>query len=175
MPKLITHSHKLVECSGLVEEFVAQVSALGDKLAVLLVQLPPKLDFNEAVATEFFRFLRCRTNAEIACEPRHASWFRSEVDTLLEQLAIARVGADPAICEAAAQPGNWSRLRYWRLHGSPVMYRSSYLDRINDYARRLKREVSAGRQVWCVFDNTASSAGTGDALALVQATSTEEE
>lgn len=174
MPKLITHGHKLADCSQLVDEFVNQASALGDKLAVLLVQLPPKLEFDEAVAREFFRFLRCRTTAEIACEPRNASWFGRQADTLLEQLTIARVAADPAICEAAAHPGNWSRLSYWRLHGSPVMYRSSYLDRINDYATQLRKEISAGRQVWCIFDNTASAAGTGDALALAQARWTKE-
>jgi uncharacterized protein YecE (DUF72 family) len=173
MPKLITHSHKLADCSGLLDEFISQVSVLGEKLAVLLVQLPPKLDFNEAVAREFFGSLRCRTNAEIVCEPRHASWFRGEADTLLEQLTIARVAADPAICEAAGRPSNWSCLSYWRLHGSPVLYRSSYLDRIGSYAERLKSEISAGRQVWCIFDNTASSAGAGDALALAHATCAE--
>jgi uncharacterized protein YecE (DUF72 family) len=175
MPKFITHGQKLIGCSSLVEEFLAQASTLSEKLAVLLVQLPPKLDFNEAVATEFFRYLQGRTGAEIACEPRHSSWFTREAGTLLEHLAVARVGADPAICEPAAHPGKWGRLSYWRLHGSPVMYRSSYLDRVEDYATQLGNEISADRQVWCIFDNTASSAATGDALALTQLTSTQEE
>jgi uncharacterized protein YecE (DUF72 family) len=173
MPKLITHSRKLGDCSDLVDEFLAQSNLLDTKLAVLLVQLPPKLSLDEVVATNFFALLRSRTGAQIACEPRHISWFTSEADTLLERLAIARVGADPAICEAAAQPGNWTSLRYWRLHGSPVIYRSSYHDRISDYARQVENEVSAARQVWCIFDNTASGAGTGDALELARATSRE--
>jgi uncharacterized protein YecE (DUF72 family) len=169
MPKAITHGRKLADCSELVDDFVKQAAVLGEKLAVLLVQLPPKLNFDESVAREFFGFLRCRTNAEIACEPRHASWFTTEADMFLEELTIARVAADPAICEAAARPSSWSRLSYWRLHGSPIMYRSSYLDRVESYAQRLQKESSVGRQVWCIFDNTASSAGTGDALALAQA------
>lgn len=172
LPKLITHTHKLDGCSELVAEFVEQAGALGDKLAVLLVQLPPKLDFDKTVAAAFFGSLRSRTNVGLVCEPRHASWFTGEVDVLLEHFQIARVAADPAICEAAKQPGGWNGIRYWRLHGSPVIYRSSYRDRIDEFADRLMQEVSADGQVWCIFDNTASSAGAADALALTQAIST---
>jgi uncharacterized protein YecE (DUF72 family) len=47
------------------------------------------------------------------------------------------------------------------------MYRSSYdPDRLATYARRIREERAAGRAVWCMFDNTAASAATGDALAL---------
>lgn len=49
------------------------------------------------------------------------------------------------------------------------MYRSSYADRIGHYAQALRDELEAGREAWCIFDNTASSAATGDALALAEA------
>jgi uncharacterized protein YecE (DUF72 family) len=49
-----------------------------------------------------------------------------------------------------------------------VIYRSSYADRVQDYAQRLKADDALG-EVWCIFDNTASSAGAGDALALISA------
>lgn len=168
LPKLITHQHKLVGCSEHIDGFLSQASQLRDKLAVLLVQLPPKLAFDEAVAADFFSALAPGTSADIACEPRHLSWFTPEADTLLERLRVARVAADPAICEAAAWPGGWTGLNYWRLHGTPVIYRSSYHDRIDVYRSRLQNAAAAS--VWCIFDNTASSAGAGDALALMQAT-----
>jgi uncharacterized protein YecE (DUF72 family) len=171
LPKTITHEHKLVDCSDLIDEFADQVSALGEKLAVLLVQLPPKLAFDEAVAAAFFRSLASRTDVSIVCEPRHVSWFTAEAGALLQKLKIARVAADPAICKLAAEPGGWTGLSYWRLHGSPVMYRSSYFDRIDSLASKLSEEVAKGRQVWCIFDNTAWSAGAADALALSRATS----
>jgi uncharacterized protein YecE (DUF72 family) len=50
------------------------------------------------------------------------------------------------------------------------MYRSSYADRIGHYARAV-REDAVGRETWCIFDNTASSAAASDALALVAALS----
>ena len=161
LPKSITHQAKLADCGGLLGEFLDQAHALGDKLAVLLVQLPPKLELDRAVASAFFKELKQRSAARLACEPRNASWFTAEADALLAELKIARVAADPAICEAAALPGGWRGFSYWRLHGSPIIYRSSYADRIDGLAGKLD-----GEDVWCIFDNTASSAATANALAL---------
>lgn len=166
VPKWITHEAKLVECEEPLATFIGEAGALGDKLAVLLVQLPPKLEFDAAVAERFFAGLAALSPAAIACEPRHASWFTGEADDLLNRLKVARVAADPAKHEGAGEPGGWRGLSYWRLHGSPVMYRSSYADRIASYAAAIGEDAAAGRESWCVFDNTASSAATGDALAL---------
>ena len=166
LPKLITHQQKLVDCDAALAEFLDQVSPLGDKLAVILVQLPPKLALDEPIAAAFFGDLESRTKAAIACEPRNASWFTREADALLDRLSVARVAADPAICDSAAAPGGSARLQYWRLHGSPVMYRSSYSDRIDVLASKLKGAATG--DAWCIFDNTASSAATGDALELKQ-------
>ena len=166
LPKQVTHTRKLIDCESDLEAFLRDVEALGNKLAVLLVQLPPKLVFDAIVARHFFAALLDQTTVAVACEPRHVSWFDEEVCTLLAQLGVARVGADPAVCDAAARPGHWGELSYWRLHGSPIVYRSSYVDRVDAYAGKLSREVSQGREVWCIFDNTASSAGASDALAL---------
>ena len=168
LPKAITHGAKLVDCEPLIDTFVAEVAALGDKLGALLVQLPPKLDYDKGVADRFFTALHARTSTPVACEPRHPSWFTPEADGHLAALEIARVAADPARCDGADRPGGWRGLSYWRLHGSPVMYRSSYADRIGQYASALKAEQNA----WCIFDNTASSAATADALALVRAVAT---
>jgi uncharacterized protein YecE (DUF72 family) len=169
LPKLITHQAKLVDCAEEVGEFLKQSSPLCDKLSVYLVQLPPKLAFDEAVAAKFFRTLAAQAGAKVACEPRHPSWFTPDADNLLRSLAVARVAADPAICDAAALPGGWRKLQYWRLHGSPAMYRSSYDDRIGLYASKLKQAATADEETWCIFDNTAASAAAGDALALMRA------
>jgi uncharacterized protein YecE (DUF72 family) len=170
LPKTITHQKKLVECEDLVAAFVEEVAGLGAKLEIVLVQLPPKLAFDPAVARAFFTDLRGRTGALIACEPRNASWFEADADSLLVELEVARVAADPAIVPTAAVPGGWRGLDYWRLHGSPVMYRSEYgADRLDAYRAALAEAEVAGRRAWCMFDNTASSAATADALHLMSA------
>jgi uncharacterized protein YecE (DUF72 family) len=168
IPKTITHQAKLVDVAALVASFAEEVQQLGSKLAVLLVQLPPKLALDAEVAKRFFAMLRNAVDAEIACEPRHASWFEDEADALLKDLRVARVAADPALGAAAAAPGGWRGLSYWRLHGSPEMYRSSYGEEAIDmYAAHVRSAVDEGHEPWCMFDNTAASQATGNALSLM--------
>lgn len=167
IPKVISHEQKLIDCEATLELFLDQVQELGDKLAVLLLQLPPKLEFNSKIAQDFFTTLRSQCSTQVVCEPRHASWFDDEADALLRAGAVSRVAADPARHPGASIPGGWRGLSYFRLHGSPVMYRSSYSGRIDTYAEQFQRENAAdGRPTWCILDNTASSAAISDALLL---------
>jgi uncharacterized protein YecE (DUF72 family) len=166
LPKTITHKLKLVDFEEPLRAHLSDAAALGGKLAVHLVQLPPSLAFDAAVAEAFFGVMTQLAEGQaIACEPRHPSWFEPDADALLARRLVARVAADPARVEAAARPGGWRGFTYFRLHGSPVMYRSSYRDgRLEEYARAL---AAATGPAWCIFDNTASSEATGDALALM--------
>ena len=166
IPKTISHEQKLLGCEAPLELFLEQVRELGDKLAILLLQLPPKLEFDASATEGFFATLRSRCSTLVVCEPRHASWFEEDADALLRTIGVARVAADPARHCDASVLGGWRGLSYFRLHGSPVIYRSTYADRIGDYAKHLKREEAEGRPTWCIFDNTASSAAVGDALLL---------
>jgi uncharacterized protein YecE (DUF72 family) len=164
LSKEITHKRRLVDFDEPLAAALAEMEALGERLEILLVQLPPSLAFEPAVADSFLNKLRARWDRQIAFEPRHPSWFEQEADSLLEDRRVARVAADPAKVPAAAEPGGWRGLAYYRLHGSPVTYRSSYDDgRLEAYGERL---AAAGGPTWCIFDNTASSAATGDALKL---------
>lgn len=166
LPKAITHQARLIDCTPLITEFIHDVSGLGDKLAVLLVQLPPSLALDAIVARRFFTTLAQKTTATLACEPRHLSWFDREADDLLVAAGVARVAADPSINAAAAVPGGSTDLAYWRLHGSPRMYRSDYADtRLRHYAAEIGA-AAATTACWCMFDNTASSAAIGNALSL---------
>ena len=172
LPKTITHQHKLAGCDDLVDPFLDEVSSLAESLAILLIQLPPSLAWDAAVSGRFLEVLASSTQVQLVCEPRHATWFLPEADDVLNDLRIARVAADPVKVPAAAVPGGWRGLSYYRLHGSPVVYRSSYDDgRLETYAAAIAQERAEGRPVWCIFDNTASSAATGDALKLQALTS----
>jgi uncharacterized protein YecE (DUF72 family) len=167
IPKAVTHERGLADCDALLERFVAEVTGLGDRLGVLLVQLPPKLAFDKRVADRFFRELRDRTDISVACEPRHASWFTPDVDAWLVERRIARVAADPAPAKNADAPGGWAGLAYYRWHGSPRIYYSDY-----DYAalellkERLDQQRKRNVPTWCIFDNTALGAALGNALTL---------
>jgi uncharacterized protein YecE (DUF72 family) len=168
LPKTITHQLKLVDADDALATFLAQASGLGDALACLLVQLPPSLQFDASTADRFFAMLRDRTAVPAVCEPRHPTWFTGDADDLLARWKVARVAADPARVPAAAEPGGWRGLAYYRLHGSPRIYYSGYdVEYLDALAARIRIEVDAGREVWCIFDNTAAGAAAGNALDLV--------
>ncbi len=161
-PKAATHEARLVGCEGIIERFLAETSALGDKRGPVLIQLPPSLAFDTALAGQFFTALRDRFSGSVACEPRHATWFGREAEAVLTGHAIARVAADPPRVPAGDNPGGVQSMSYWRMHGSPQMYRTPYADRIAPLANAL---MKATGEVWCIFDNTMSGAATSDALA----------
>lgn len=165
MPKRITHEARLVNAGAALQQFFDEVSGLGSKLGPVLVQLPPKLAFDDGVAREFLTVLRELHAGDVVCEPRHASWFDGAADRLLREFEVARVAADPAKCSPrAGEPGGSNHLRYWRLHGAPRTYYSGYDDAfLQRLADRIAKETVP---VWVVFDNTALGEAAGNALAL---------
>lgn len=169
IPKEISHVRRLVDVTDALDRFVEEAGGLGSKLGVILLQLPPSFAFDAALISSFLDAASSRTDARIVCEPRHLSWFTSDADALLASHEVARVAADPVKVPEAALPGGWRGLTYRRLHGSPVMYRSAYgEERLRSYASEIEADLAAGRQSWCMFDNTASSAALGDALTMVR-------
>lgn len=167
LPKAISHEARLLGCEALLAEFFEQAGGLGGKLGPILLQLPPKLAFDEVTAVQFLKDFRRVSDGQLVCEPRHPSWFAPEADALLAEHRVARVAADPAGVPEAAQPGGWSGFAYFRLHGSPRTYWSSYepdeLERWADAAR-----ATGDAETWIILDNTASGAATGNALDLLE-------
>ena len=167
VPKAITHQARLVGTEPLLDAFLGEVNCLGERLGCLLVQLPPSLAYDCAVAQAFFGALRSRYQGGVAFEPRHASWFTDEVTDRLVRDRIARVAADPAPVPTADEPAGWPQLVYFRLHGSPRIYYSAYDEPYLDHlAERMRLASEHAREVWCIFDNTALDAATPNALGL---------
>lgn len=170
-PRAITHEGALgPKTQEALRRVLEQTSALGAKRGPVLLQIPPKLAFNHALARSFFSMFRDLYDGPGAFEPRHASWFSGEAETLLQEFHIARVAADPALVTQAAFPSGWQGLVYFRLHGSPRRYYSAYSAH---YLLQLSAEVQGGPSsttTWCIFDNTASGAALANALELIRIT-----
>jgi uncharacterized protein YecE (DUF72 family) len=168
IPKTITHELRLETYGDELHAFADQVRGLGPKLAVVLVQLPPKLTFQPSVVGAFLADVAAAIPAAIAVEPRHPSWFAPGVDPWLGEHRVARVAADPAIATSGERPGGWAGLRYYRRHGSPKMYHSDYdQDTLRVLFTSLHDDVAADGATWCIFDNTASGAALGNALTIL--------
>jgi uncharacterized protein YecE (DUF72 family) len=167
MPRTITHERRLQDPDDLLDRFLGEIGALGERLGPVLVQLPPSLRFDAVTAGRFFAVLRDRHGGAVVCEPRHPSWFTPDVEALLSELRIARVMADPPPVPEAARPGGWAGLTYLRLHGSPRIYYSAYTpDILDQAAQRLRAAAASTGEQWCIFDNTALGEAMHDALAL---------
>ncbi len=128
VPKAATHERRLADAGEVLDRFLEEATRLEGKLGPLLVQIPPSLAFSATLAAGFLAALRDRFEGDVAFEPRHASWFAPAPERLLTEYRVARVAADPAVVPAAAEPGGWNGLVYYRLHGSPEIYYSDYPD-----------------------------------------------
>ncbi|RZA12933.1 MAG: DUF72 domain-containing protein, partial [Lysobacteraceae bacterium] len=166
IPRTISHDHGLRGTGPLLDRFLGEAGELGDKLGGFLLQLPPALALDARSASSFFRMLRRRTDAPLACEPRHASWMSPQADALLARHDVARVDADPPRAGANAVPHGSAAWRYWRWHGSPRVYYSDYPeDRLQALARSVSR-VPKRQPAWVIFDNTAHGYAVANAARL---------
>jgi uncharacterized protein YecE (DUF72 family) len=169
VPRALTHEGELTPDREVLDRFAAEIKCLGGKLGVLLVQLPPKLAFDAAAATRFFKALRKHVDVPLALEPRHPSWGSQRADRLLARSRIARVAADPAPWIGAELPAGHTDLAYFRWHGYPRKYYSDYdAERLASLHRQVTEAARKGADVWVIFDNTAHGHALGNALALKQ-------
>lgn len=163
LPKEITHTLRLRDSEAPVDTFLGDVGHLGKKLGPVLMQLPRSQAFDVGIVKAFLQHLRDATDAIMVCEPRHPSWFDEDAVALLAEYGVPLVTADPS--PVADAPPSSKNLHYRRLHGSPRLYFSPYdsaaLQRIADEFGR-----GRGKDIWCIFDNTASGAALGNALEL---------
>jgi len=166
LPRTITHERRLEDTRDLLVAFLDQTQGLGEKRGPLLVQLPPSLAFDESLAAPFFQLFRELHHGAVVCEPRHATWFTASADARLQTFAVGRVAADPATVAAAAVPGVWSGIAYFRLHGSPRTYWSRYDEQFIATLTTAISHLGALAEIWCVFDNTASGAAAANAVEL---------
>jgi uncharacterized protein YecE (DUF72 family) len=94
LPREITHERKLRDCAEPLNEFLAALAPLGDKLWCVVAQLPPFFQprRDEAALRDFVRHLpggvRC------AIEFRHAEWHQPRIAHLLEEHGVAWVWND---------------------------------------------------------------------------------
>jgi uncharacterized protein YecE (DUF72 family) len=168
LPRSITHESVLRRCRPELRQFLDEISGLGRKLGVILVQLPASLAFESRVAARFFDSLGAQCPARVACEPRHPSWFYARASDLLRRHGVARVAADPSPNDGGSRPGGSLSLIYYRLHGSPKMYYSAYsAEFLSRLAAQVRGSDSITKDVWCIFDNTVRHEAWSNAQQLV--------
>jgi uncharacterized protein YecE (DUF72 family) len=174
LPRAVTHDRRLRRVREPLRAFLDEAGGLGERLAVVLVQLPPSFAFESRPVRAFFALLAEMYTGAVVCEPRHPTWFTPAADRALVAARVGRAAADPPCVPEAMRPGGWlgadgdggGAVLYHRWHGSPRMYWSRYVpDWIAARADDLRRWPAAA-DPWCLFDNTASGAAIANAIEL---------
>lgn len=169
--RYLTHDKKLKDPLGPIRLERERAAGLGDKLAVVLWQLPRNFHRNVERLGAFAHALRAWRRARHAIEFRHPSWFCDEVAACLREHRIA-------LCQShAADWPLWDAvttdLVYVRLHGGEVTYASDYVEpELRAWARKVRRWAREGRDVHVYFDNDAYGYAPRNALRLIRLTET---
>lgn len=91
-PQQITHARKLRDCGAVLQRFHDVAVTLGDKLGIILFQLPPHLRKDVSLLEDFLGALPC--DWQCAFEFRHESWLNDAVFALLASARCALCIAD---------------------------------------------------------------------------------
>jgi uncharacterized protein YecE (DUF72 family) len=162
--RYITHIKRLGIERDSVERSYGTMAGLGPKAAVVLVQLPPRMKFDEDRADRFFSLVAPRRRRH-ALEPRDASWFTDRALDFLRRRKVALViGETPHWPTHLAVTAD---LVYLRFHGPERRYGSSYSeDALRAWAERIRGWRAEGRDVFAYFNNDEQGFAVLNALRL---------
>lgn len=164
--RYLTHVKRLREPEEPVARLLHRAAGLGDKLGPVLVQLPPDL---QAAPEALARTLACfPPSVRVAVEPRHASWWTTEVREVLTAYGAALCWADRR--DTALTPlwrsAGWG---YLRLHESSTppwpLYRPEALAR---WAERLAGTWRDDEDVYVYLNNDPGCAAVDNAVTLAE-------
>ncbi|CAA9369798.1 MAG: FIG003003: hypothetical protein [uncultured Nocardioidaceae bacterium] len=166
-PRGLTHAKKLYSPEVWVDRIAASWHELLDKRAVLLVQLPPSMERDDARLGWFLD--QVPWWIQVAVEMRHPSWHHDEVFALLERhqasYCVMSGAGLPCVLRATAP------IVYVRLHGPSHdwLYGGSYSDdELAWWADRIREWEGSGRDVYAYFNNDGEGYAVRNARRLRQ-------
>ncbi|MET0990525.1 MAG: DUF72 domain-containing protein [Glaciihabitans sp.] len=151
-PRGLTHAKKLYEPEVWIERIARCWHELGDKRALLLVQLPPAMQRDDARLAYFLGALPGWIR--VAVELRHPSWDHPDVYALLEHHNTAYCVMSGAGLNCVLRAT--SDVVYVRMHGPDhdYLYGGSYSDDdLRWWADRIREWEGAGKEVFVYFNN----------------------
>jgi uncharacterized protein YecE (DUF72 family) len=161
----LTHYRRLASPEPWIERFDRCWQLLGDRHGVLLVQLHPEQQRDDARLDSFLQ--QVPASIRVAVELRHPSWNDPAVYQVLEHRRAAYVVMSGA--GLACVPCATTDLVYVRLHGpdQDAIYAGCYSDdELRRWANRIGQWDLDGRDVWLYFNNDLGGHAVRNALML---------
>jgi uncharacterized protein YecE (DUF72 family) len=161
MSRFITHVKRLKVEDESIHKFLSGAAALGIKLGVILIQLPPTMRYDEPLLRDFLG--RLDSAYRYTVEARNKSFVCDEFFTLLQERGIAWCIADSAgrfpYCEEIT-----AEFIYIRLHGSDLLYASNYRD--TELLAWKDKITVWDKEAFVYFDNDFQGYAAKNALTL---------
>ena len=164
--RYLTHIKRLRDPTEPVARLVDRAVGLGDRLGPYLLQLPPTLRADPGLLDDCLA--RFPGDARVAVEPRHESWWTSEVRDVLSRRGAALCWADRGsrILTPLWPTARWGYLRLheggaspWPSYGRTAL--ASWLD-------RFESAWPGDADVFVYFNNDQGGAAVRDARALTR-------
>jgi uncharacterized protein YecE (DUF72 family) len=157
--RYLTHRKRLIlddESLPYLKAFIHNASALKEKFAALLIQLPPNQKAEIERLDEFLKtvrkqFARRRFKPDIAIEFRHQSWFNEQTYEILRRHRVAlTIGHSSTYPHEKVFTQDFS---YIRLHGPGPMFRSKYSEEELRSWYRFMRKQKGIKKFYVYFNN----------------------
>lgn len=166
--RFFTHMKKLTLPEKNLSRFLENAVGLGDKLSAILFQLPPFWNVNVERLTQLAAYMNSQKilqNIRCVLEVRNRTWLTEDVFSVLKDNNISLCLAD------------WPELRvdgpvtadfvYVRRHGPSTLYASCYTPHeLEANARKIKKWLADGKDVYVYFNNDAMAWAIKNALEL---------
>lgn len=160
--RFITHYRRLEGVGESVESFCARVGLLGERLHVVLWQLPPDMTLDAERLGEFLRLLP--RDVRHAVEFRDPSWLVESVFHMLREHGVAQVQVSSDIMPVDLT--TTADFAYVRFHGL-AGYHGAYVSReLEPWADFVRSRRDSGCDAYVYFNNDANAHAPRDAATL---------
>jgi uncharacterized protein YecE (DUF72 family) len=162
--RYLTHIKRLRDPQEPVGRFMERAAGLGDRLGPVLLQLPPTLRADaDALAQTLALFPR---EVRVAVEPRHPSWWTTEIRRVLERHRAALCWADRR-SRPITPLWRTTDFGYLRLHEGRALPWPRYGGAaLRGWLDRLADVYGDGAPAYVFFNNDPGGAAITDAAAM---------
>lgn len=161
MNKQITHILKLKDSKSLITEFQALIrEGLQEKCIHFLFQLPPSFQYSDENLELVLNNIP--HSPENVIEFRHASWWNDDVKRKLVAAEITFCNVDFPGLETSFM--HTTNMFYLRLHGNPVLFKSSYEP--SELQKFFEKIPKSSPESCIYFNNTYYEAGYENAMQM---------
>lgn len=167
MSRYLTHMKKLHDPEEPLQRFFEIFEAMKKNMGPVLVQLPKMVKFNYDLAEHFFKLLATSYRKyNFVLEIRHDTWLTDDALNLMAKYAIGLVISQSGERFPYTEMVTAKNI-YIRFHGPAALYASSYSDEdLNYFAKKFKKWVKEGHEIWAFFNNDIHGYAPKDALRL---------